>query len=528
MEAKNFMKAIVGLIMSFAIVSNLSAQIDSIQAEVSAVGGVGTAGYLPFHMGHNSFGKLDPNDQSGYLEGSVYYPILDKGNWLLETGIDFVVTSDLSKSLLHQGFLNLHWNDISLRLGKNEINNSNYNDELGSGSFFQSQNARTMTKVGAGIWDYTSVPFFPYLEVLGTFEVGRLDEDRPVTGAYYHEKSVYAKTAKLPVNPFFGISHNVLFGGTTEDGEELPSDFLKAVLARSAVNSGNASDSSNAAGAHFGIVDMGVEIPFGENKFKFSFQQPISDASGYQTNFTKNTDHIIILELKLEGNKFIKSIIYENINTTHQSGEGLTDPYINGRFQSFSNLINLPDYDAYIQEQFGITTNNITWKEFRDLVRTEANFGYAYGGRDDHYNNATFPFGNTFHRMVIGNPLMMTRDRFETITGETVSDPNFIVNNRIVAHHIGIGGQANKTKINIRATFTHNYGTYTGKYGGARRSWELDRDYYFRDILTMHYVSLELKRPGKNGFVYRLMLETDLAEFGNNHGILMGVTYRIK
>ncbi len=511
------------------LTTNLYGQLDSIQVSVTVAGSVGTIGYQPFHIGYNQFGKLDPNDQDGYLETSFRYPVIKREKWGIETGLDYVIKPDLSNSFFHQAYAKFNYQTFEVRFGKVQVNNSLYNDELGSGSFFQSQNARTITKGGFGIWDFSPIPFTKFIQVMGTFEVGRLEEDRPVSNAYIHEKSAYLKVANIPIEPFIGINHTVIFGGTNELGVELPSNFTKAMLAQQAVNSGNSSDSSNATGAHFGMLNIGFDLPFDDNNnFRFIFQQLISDASGFTDNYKKNHDYVITLNLELPDNRFIKNIFYENFNTVDQSGPGLTDPYINGRFFSTRDIRNVGDYDQFALNQLGIDTMDIGWPGILELVRDEVNNGYAFGGRDDHFNNDQYPNGNTFHQQVLGNPLMMTQDRFQTMTDKTTSDDKLIINNRVIAHHFGFGSQIGDYKVNLKATISHNYGTYAGLYGGSRRSWDIDTEYFFRDVVSTQYVSLEGQRSFENGFTYAGTVAADYSLFGNNYGFFLRVTYAVR
>lgn len=501
-------------------------QIDSIELSVSTVIAAGSEGYLPHYVGFNKFGKLNPMTNDGYFEASFYYPIINKNKWKIETGIDYVVKPVLDESFFHQAFLNVHYGAISLRFGKNEINNDWYNDELGSGNLFQSQNARTLTKIGGGIWKYTPVPFFKYIEVKGAVEVGKFSNDRTIQDALYHEKFAYLKTAKLPINPFIGLNHNVMFAGSRPDGTELPSDFWEAFFAQSAINSGNASDSINAAGAHFGVFDLGFEMPFDKSLLKVSFGQPISDGSGISNNFTSNKDYVLAIEMVFEDHPFLKGIMYENINTTHQSGEGVPDPRVNGRFYTTGELNRIEDRDAFLLNELGIETENISQDEFMRILRLETNFGYKWGGRDDHYNNGQYPFGNTFHGLVIGNPLFTTRERFETATGETLNERLFIVNNRIVAHHVGVAAFYKDIDINLWLTWSYNYGTYAGKYGGNRGSWNLDEEYYFLNVAGLQNMGVEFKKPfGK--IDARAIIGVDTGDFGTNVGTFLGVTYNI-
>ncbi len=504
------------------------AQLDSLKAEVSLVGSFGSQGYAPFYLTHNQFGKLDPTHQDGYFEGMLFFPLLTKDKFSVETGINYIVKPNVQESFFHQAFLNIKYGDISFRIGKNEINNDWYNDQIGSGSLFQSQNARTITKAGLGIWNYTPVPFAKFLSVKGFLEIGTLENDRPVKDAYIHEKSAYFKSNDLPINPFIGLSHVVLFGGTSDRLGALPSSFFEAFFARPALNSGNIGDSLNAAGAHFGVFDFGFEIPIESSLLKLSFQQPISDKSGFQSNFTQSRDYAFILEVKFEDHPFLKSIMYENINTTHQSGEGLPDPYINNQAITIGELEDLPDYDAYVLQQFGIVAQDLSFDELLGIVENENNFGLSYSGRDNYYNNLQYPKGNTFHDMAIGNPLFTTRREFMNYTGTDVTDNEFIINNRILSHHIGIEADYKGYEIYLRATFVQNYGTYSGKYKGYVYSWDLDPDYYFLNIAASQYLGLEIKKSTKSGLQYRGMIGVDAGDYGGNSGLLLGITYRLK
>ena len=521
------MKKSLAIFLLFIITFHAYSQLDSLKASVTSMAAFGSEGYLPFHIGYNQFGRFNPNTNDAFLQASVYYPILSKGRWKIETGLDYIVKPVLDESFFHQGFLNIKYGKIALRFGKNEIQNDWYNDELGAGNMFQSQNARTISKIGLGIWEYTPVPFFNYLEVKGGAEIGLLEDERVVQDAYIHEKFAYIKTAQLPVNLFVGLNHQVLFGGTNQNnGRVLPSNFFEAFFAQNAPNSGNRSDSINAAGAHFGVFDLGFELPIENSLLKASFQQPISDASGYQTNFTANKDYILSVELQLEDHPFLRGLMYENYNTVHQSGEGLPDPRVNGQFYLLGELRAIEDYDQFVLDEFGLEVDNISWPEFRKIVMREANFGYKYSGRDDHYNNGQYPFGHTFHQFVIGNPLFTTKDRFETATGETLKERLFVINNRIVAHHVGIAGYYKDIDINLLFTWSYNYGTYAGKYNGSRGSWNYDPDYYFTNVVGLQYMALELAKSHKN-WDMNLNIGVDTGDFGTNVGGSVGLTYHI-
>ena len=118
--------------------SILVGQIDSLKASISSEIALGSAGFLPLHIGHNQFGKFDPNSQDGQITGSFLLP-WQRGDFKITTGIDAVVKPRIDQSFLHQAFANFSFRDLTLRIGRNEINNWTYNDRLGSGSMFQSR-----------------------------------------------------------------------------------------------------------------------------------------------------------------------------------------------------------------------------------------------------------------------------------------------------------------------------------------------------------------------------------------------------
>ncbi|MDH5608010.1 MAG: capsule assembly Wzi family protein [Cyclobacteriaceae bacterium] len=523
------MKTTILTLFFFCLLPPGFSQTDSLSFTIQSAIGLGSGGYLPLYSGYRQHGKLNPNQQDGYLETQLHLPLLNRGKWKINTGVSYVLKPKIETSFFHEGFLNTSYGAIELRLGKNEMKNDWYNDVLGSGNFFHSTNARTITKAGAGIYTYTELPFFKYVEIKGALEVGLLEKDRPVSGAYYHEKFAYLKLAHLPFNPYVGLNHNAIFGGIDAIGQKLPSNFMEVFFAKNATNTPFIGDMVNAAGAHFGLFDLGFELPLDNNLMKVYFQQPISDNSGYLTKFSEDKDYIIGIEMELAAHAFLKGFLYENIYTQHQSGEGTSDPIINNQFYTLKQLNEMPDYDAFILNEYGITTSNATWDEFYEIIRDESNQGYRFNGRDDYYNNGYYPKGNTFHDMVIGTPLFTTKNRFEKLTGETLRERSFIINNRIQAHHVGIAGYYKDIAINFWFTFTYNMGTYAGKYGGNRFSWVPDTDYYFIRYNTgLQYLGLQVTKPGKNGLAYDLTLGLDEGRMGHSFGGLMKITYQIK
>jgi hypothetical protein len=503
-------------------------QLDSLSMQVQSAIALGSAGYLPHYIGYNQMGRFDPNQQDGYLSLSFNLPLWTKNKWNLEVGADYILKPNIEESFFNEGYINLSWSEIALRLGKNDLTDTWYNHEIGSGNLFLSQNARNITKVGIGIWNFIPVPFIPFLEIKGAGTIGFLDRDQNSMEPLFHEKFVFLKTRNLPINPYVGLAHNVMFGGLDPMGIPLPSNFLDAFFARSAPNSGNPSDSTNATGAHFGTFDFGFTTKINGNILKVTIQQPISDNSGFANYFTISKDFVLGVNFEFENHPILKKFIYEHINTIHQSGEGLPDPIINGNYYTTGLLRQVEDLDGFLFDNFGILTNDISYAAFLDTIRDRTNFGYNWKGRDNHYNNDQYLEGNSYEGMVLGNPLFTTMNRFERATGETLREPNFIVNNRIIAHHFGLAFRLKEIDFTTWFTLTANYGTYTGKYSGRRFTWDYDPDYYFLNIAGMQYMGIRMKKKGKRNIDYEGTLALDLGDFGINTGIMGRITYRIR
>lgn len=520
------------LITFFILFSSVQvfAQLDSAKVFLESKVAGATQGYLTQWLGYNQYGLLDPNENDGYLRASATLPIIKKGLFSVESGLDAILKPhDFDNSFLNQAYGKINFGSISFRGGRYLISEDGFNHELSSGNMFRSINTRPNWRFGLGIYEFTDLPFTKgYVQVKGFGEIGYLEDERPITDAKYHEKSAYIRTNKLPINLIIGMNHSVIYDGFKEDGTRLPSDFIEAFFAKSALNSGNASDSINAAGAHFGLFDIGFEIPLENGSLSLYFHQPISDRSGVKENFTQNKDYMLGIELKLKKHSFLKSLVYENIYTLHQSGSGLPDPRINGRFFTLGQLKALDNYDQFILDNYGIVTNNATWEEFRDIVERESNNGFDFSGRDDYYNNGQYPRGNSYFGLQFGNALFTTQERLLRTNNSNGNYRLFFINNRIVAHHIGMKGKIKDFDFKFLGSLTFNYGTYAGFYGGSRSSLTEDLDYEFRNILSQQSLLFEISRKINDKISYEVELGADFGDFGNNVGVSGSIRYQLK
>jgi len=506
------------------------AQFDSANIFIESKFAAGVTGYLPQWVGYNQYGLLNPNQNDSYLRTGIELPLVKKGKFSIETGVDAVLKPhNLDDSFINQAYGIFNYGSFSLKAGRYGLTEDGFNHELSSGNMFRSINTRPNWKFGLGIYKFIDVPFTNgYLQVKGILEYGYLEDSRPVTSANLHEKFAYIRTAKLPINLIVGLNHSAIFDGITERGRQLPGNFKEVFFAQSAIDSGNRSDSTNTAGAHFGLFEIAFEIPFESSDVKAYFHQPIADRSGISSNFTSNKDYVLGIEINLKNHSFIKTLLYENVNTIHQSGPGTHSPRVNGELFSLGQLRALDDYDAFVLENFNLVTEDLTWPEFRNILEREANNGYTFGGRDNYYNNGQYFNGSSYQNLQLGNSLFTTRDRLLRTIGEDGNIDGFFVNNRIIAHHVGISGSIKDVNFKFLATLTQNFGTYSGFYGGNNTGLIEDLDYIFRNILSQQSLLFEISGNLNDRISYTSSLGADFGDFGNNIGISGTFTYRIK
>lgn len=484
---------------------------------------------LPHWLAFNRYGFLPTEENGAYTRFEVKRPFTLGKSFKLSAEFDGIANTN--ELFIHEAYLNLDWKDFSLQIGKNEVNNLYFPDDLSTGHLFASPNARTIPKITVGVIEYSDVPWTKgYVQYRGAISQGILEKDRAVPEALYHEKYAAIRTRKLPINIHFGFMHNALFAGEF-NGVKQSTNYFEVFFGRASTTSMVNGDDVNAAGAHFGIFDYGVSLASDAFDIDFYYHQPWADATGLKDFSAGNKDFMLGVHVKLKNQKWVSEILYENLNTTHQSGEGLPDPWVNGTGYTFADLRAIDDYDQFVLDEFGIMTENLTFDEFLDIIRFETNENLDYGGRDNYYNNRGYASGNTYQGFVIGNSLFLTADRLLELNGVASRESELIINNRIRAQHVGIKGNLVPWDIDYRflVTFTQNLGTYSGFYGGFINSWSRQRDYFFRQGVNAQYLYLELKKEmKKQPLTFTGSIGFDQRGFGNFLGTMAGVEYRLK
>lgn len=416
------MKRFLFLFSLILIQLNLSAQshIPSISIESSAV--FSTGKHAPFWFYSNQYGKISTKNNSIYFMPSIYRNFKEGSKIDYSYNLSPLLRYDgLGRSYMHQWYGELKFHFIHFTAGAKEEFYGNQDSTLSSGCIIWSKNARPMPKLTIGVPNYTPIPFtWNYLEFKGGMSHGWFDDNEYNKNVWLHHKYFYFRLGgKLPVHVSYGLHHFAQWGGTNYDPYgKLPHDFeafKNVFLGRS----GNSVDPNtpwaeyiNVLGNHLGSRNFGMEIDFTKTKVSLYWQNIFEDGSGKAYRNIKDGLFGVSIRSK-EKDKLISGFVYEFFNSTDQSGR----------------------------------VNEI------DSIDPIQNRPVELGGNDDYFNNGTYIKGWTFQEMILGNPLISSP---AILHGDKY---DYIRNNRIVAHHLGLEGQRTKISYKLLYTYSLNYGT---------------------------------------------------------------------
>lgn len=414
-------KGIYLFVLQLFLIVPISSQsyLPSVSIESGAV--ISSGKHSPFWFYSNQYGKISTKNNSIYLLPSIYRSFKDSSKIDYSYNLSPLFRYDgLGRSYIHQWYGELKFHFIHFTAGAKEEFYGNQDSTLSSGSIIWSKNARPMPKLKLEVPNYTTVPFTcKLLEFKGGIAHGWFDDNEYNKNVWLHHKYFYLRLGgKLPVHVSYGLHHFAQWGGTNyEPYGDLPNDFdafKNVFLGRS----GNPVDPNtpwaewfNVLGNHIGSRNFGAEIDFSKTKVSFYWQNIFEDGSGKAYRNIKDGLFGISIRSK-EKDKLINGFVYEFFNTTDQSGR------INAT----------------------------------DSIKPDGNY-YELGGNDNYLNNGVYLKGWSFKEMNIGNPLITSP---AIISGDRY---DYIRNNKVLAHHFGLGGSTSVLSYKLFYTYSLNYGT---------------------------------------------------------------------
>ncbi len=325
--------------------------------------------------------------------------------------------SDSSTVHFHQAYAFVQWKELlQLRAGRWSNIIGSREPTLSTGSIIWSGNARPMTKLEIRTPGYIDVPYTRgYLEVKGRMAHGWFEQDRYVEGVWMHHKNIcFRLGGPLSVNLTYGFNHYAQWAGQSPRFDEpFPSD-LKAFYRIFFNRAGDEDDPStpsgwaiNKFGNTLGSRNYGIDISMEGLETGVYMQDVFEDRSGLsRKNFP---DGLWGAYLRFAGeNRLLQAVVYEFLHTKDQSG---------------------PTHD---DEE-----------------------GNVVGGNDNYFNHGHYQSGWTLYGFTIGTPLL---------TSPIFNAPPLhrLVNNRVLAHHIGLEGRlGSQTGYRGLFTYSRNYGRHS-------------------------------------------------------------------
>ena len=498
--------------LGFLVSSTPGISQDTINYHLGTQVGIASQNYLPHWLTANRFGILNDQEYAvGLLRGGAEIKHQVTKKLSIAAEVDLIaktpfVEDQPSQLWLQQGYARVQYGIFALTGGRWHRTLGTPPEALSTGSLAISGNARPIPQLLLSVPEYSSVPFTQgWVQFKGTYSHGWLEEDRHIQRALLHEKSLYVNLGgDFAVNVAGGLIHLVVWGGEDRKYGQLPSgikDYWQVIRGKGARTSEVydpvlAGEVVNALGDNMGIYDLSLTVKTKPLVIKVYQQTPFEDKSG---DNPFNKDRLLgINVVNRQPKAWLKSIVYEFVSTKYQSG---------------------PSRPGGVNDGPG----------------SKDRFGLSFGGRDNYYNNAIYKSGWTYQDRIIGTPLFYTLSRTRLyIPGFEEPDLykfNFnIVNNRVVAHHIGFMGSIRQLSYKLLSTFTNNLGTYGGLNGGITEWGSIDdpdASYAFRPPKRQNYFLLEVEsHPFSNHWSLITSVAADVGELANSVGVLVGLKRR--
>lgn len=539
-------------------VAEASQFVDSLSIEVRTSASVATNGSLqPLWSYSNQWGLFTQYKQAEVVAyAKAKYNICRFKYFSAETGLALVGKSEIKKSMIHEAYVAGKAFVLDYSIGMQAFSPLAKNDDVTSGSYLMSSNARPTPRIGVGFFDYWSIPYTrDWLQIKGAFYVGRLfnEYDADDEFAYnftrdvvLHEKLAYGRLGGWYAKPFFGLVHSVMIGGKMPDGTEIPTDFWASFRGKGSEkfrdNPAFRGEATNAAGAHQGLWDMGIDFDIKNVSGSLYLQRMFRDNAGTKPFSQFNKDFIIGARVETDV-KWLKAINIEWFKTSYQSGEGTPDPtgydkygvqmyvypgdvptnpdafnkWVNDHF----NQADITQWESKLNAKF--TPENSTW-----FLRQMWHNG-DWGGRKNYLDNGLYRQGWSQGGLSMGTPLFHSKQTVAKYidSGHWTPGHSFFPNSRVNAVTLGVKGFISE-KINylFKYSVSKNHGSLSEKFNGAFGLKEID-NYFFTTSKMEHYAMLDLNYKLSDNMIINGRISADYGELYDSFALRMGIAYNI-
>ncbi|HJZ39243.1 MAG TPA: capsule assembly Wzi family protein [Bacteroidales bacterium] len=414
----------------------------------------------PFYSVSNKHGVFSDEKNTLLLRSGITAGIDTSKKISLSYGLDAIYRYGSESGIwLQQGYAHVKIHFLIIQGGIVEEAFGNQDDQLSSGAYLFSENARPMPKIALYTNDYVIVPYTKnLLEIKGYFAHGWFGEkDQYVKNAWLHQKYFYIRIGekRFPWSVNLGIHHTAVWGGTSPVYGSLRADweaFRSVFFARMKGDQGPDNEQENAVGNHLASYSLGIDYTMKRHKLKFYWQTMLDDKNGRVGVDWKNKGDGLwgIVIQKRDDSNGLRKVGLEFFNSTSQSG----DP--------------------------------------------------NFSGGDNYFNNYLYRSGWTYRDMTIGTPLITS----PVFTNRTPEMQDYLENNSLRALTAGIIYEFDEKQVSIRLTYARNFGTIALPY-------EQPRDQLY-SLIGYNYYS---RRYKDLMFSWEGAFDTG-SHFGNNIGLL--------
>lgn len=424
--------------------------------------GISTIGKnSPFWFVSNQFDKYSYCKNSILINGGLFkdfnqQKIFDYSfGFEASNGYD---TSYLAK--LTQAYIKLKYNGFILGGGRIAETFGNADTTLTGGNLLRSGNAMPYPKLFFRTNGFINIPFTKgYVKVNANYSDGWLNDERIVKNTLVHHKNLYFLFGgDYWINFQIGLEHNAQWAGESPFFGKLPKDFdayKRTVL----VDSGNPvtapqTDVMNRNGNHIASINASMLFNCENKKVRLYYQSMIDDDTGIKGTNWPDGFYAISVKSK-DKKKIISGICYEFLYTPNQT-----------------------KYE-FPKEQLHKTY-----------------------GATNYFNNGLYRDGWVYNGMIIASPFI-TSPKLNQLGNDK------IINNCVIANHIGIEGVFKGYNYRSLISYSRNYGLHPDPFDRVKRQLSVLIE---TSIPVLIVIPMDL--IVKLGIDYGKM-------YGNNTGILL-------
>jgi hypothetical protein len=369
---------------------------------VEAFGAAASSGSLPYYLAALRYGTIDPFGANSGFRLSAVRPYMTDRRADIAFGLDVLGRiGETSTLTFHQGYVRGRFGPFEASAGRWEHTLGVVDPTLSMGSMIVSANTSPMPRLSLALPAYTPIPGTRnFAFIRGHLSHGWFEDEAFTRDALLHEKSLYLRlfSEKAPIQLHGGVTHAVVWAGTHPGRGRLPAgfdDYLRIFFVQGGDDAAPDNEIVNVLGNTIGSYDFSVTAQF--LGMEALIYRHFYIETGPALRFRNPWDGMWGVSLKrADGRGLVSGILYEHVNTKRQGARRREDEII---------------------------------------------------GVDNYYNNVLYRGGWVYHGRTIGLPLLTSDGRRWGI-----------VNNILLAHHVGFEGRLGVVSYRAMATYSRNYG----------------------------------------------------------------------